>query len=100
MTDMTDPAPDEADAAAMTMLDGNAAAGMLAEIFGTDLTAVPSKCAHCGNVADVGTTHAWMEGPGVVLRCSICHEVVLRVVETPTARYVDARGAAYLRLPR
>jgi len=94
---------DEADGmdhAMATMLDGNAAAGVLHEIFGADMTAAPSQCAHCGNVADVGTTHAWMEGPGIVLRCSICHEVVLRIVETPDARYVDARGAAYLRLPR
>jgi hypothetical protein len=93
MDDTTDPAR-------AMMLDGNAAAGLLHEIFGADITAVPSQCAHCGNVAAMGTTHAWMEGPGVVLRCSICHEVVIRVVETPDARYVDARGAAYLRLPR
>ena len=82
------------------MLDANAAAGMLRDIFGAEMTAVPSQCAHCGNVAEVGSTHAWMEGPGVVLRCSICHEVVLRVVETPTDHYVDARGAMYLRIPR
>ena len=88
------------DRALATMLDANAAAGMLQEIFGADMTAMPSQCAHCGNVGDVGTTHAWMEGPGIVLRCSICHEVILRLVETPTARYLDARGAAYLRLPR
>ena len=99
--DSMDQAMDEAtDPALARMLDGNAAAGMLHEIFGADMTAMPGQCGHCGHVADMGTTHAWMEGPGIVLRCSICHEVVLRVVETPTARYVDARGAAYLRLPR
>ena len=78
----------------------NAAAGVLRRSSAPTMTAVPSQCAHCGNVAAVGTTRAWMEGPGIVLRCSICHEVVLRIVETPDARYVDARGAAYLRLPR
>jgi hypothetical protein len=88
------------DRALATMLDANAAAGALQEIFGTEMTALPSQCAHCGNVADVGTTHAWMEGPGIVLRCSICHEVVMRIVDTPTARYIDARGVAYLRLPK
>jgi hypothetical protein len=31
-----------------------------------------------------------------VLRCPNCHGVILRVVETTTATYVDARGAAYL----
>jgi hypothetical protein len=82
-----------------TMLDGNAAAGILDAIFGADMTALPGQCAHCGNVAPLGTTHAWMEGPGIVLRCAICAGVVIRVVETPDARYIDARGAAYLRLP-
>ena len=56
------------------MLDGNAAAGILARHLRGEMTAMPSQCAHCGNVAEVGTTHAWMEGPGIVLRCSICHE--------------------------
>ena len=88
------------DQALATMLDGNAAAGVLYDIFGAEMTALPSQCAHCGNVAEVGTTHAWMEGPGIVLRCSICREVVIRIVETPDARYIDARGAAYLRLPK
>lgn len=87
------------DQARETMLDGNAAAGVLSDIFGADMTAETAQCTHCGNVAAMGTTHAWMEGPGIVLRCSICAEVVIRVVETPQARYVDARGAAYLRLP-
>ena len=87
------------DIARETMLDGNAAAGVLSDIFGADMTALPCRCAHCGNIAATGTTHAWMEGPGIVLRCSICAEVVIRIVETPEARYIDARGAAYLRLP-
>jgi hypothetical protein len=91
---------DTMDMAAARMVDANAAAGMLRDIFGVEMTAVPSQCAHCGNVADVGSTRAWMDGPGVVLRCSICHEVVLRVVETPDAYMVDARGATFLRLPR
>jgi hypothetical protein len=97
---MDDAMNEMTDIARATMLDGNAAAGVLGDIFGADMTAMPAQCAHCGNVAEVGSTHAWMEGPGVVLRCSICSEVVLRVVETPDARYIDARGAAYLRLPR
>ncbi len=80
-------------------LDGNAAAGVLEMIFGADMTAAPSQCTHCGNVAEVGTTRAYMEGPGIVLRCSVCSEVVVRVVQTPDATYLDARGAAYIRLP-
>jgi hypothetical protein len=91
---------DTMDPSVATMLDANAAAGVLRDAFGAEMTAVPGQCAHCGNVAEIGTTLAWMEGPGVVLRCSICHEVVIRIVATPTAHYVDARGAVYLRIPR
>lgn len=91
---------DPMDLADETMLDGNAVAGVLRGIFGTEMTARRGKCASCGNVAELGTLHAWMAGPGIVLRCSVCHEVVLRVVEVLNARYLDARGAAYLCLPR
>jgi hypothetical protein len=44
----------------------------------------------------VGAMRAYMGGPGAVLRCPACDEVVLRIVETADATYVDARGAAYL----
>ncbi len=35
--------------------------------------------------------------PGTVLRCPICDGVILRIVETDEATYVDARGMACLR---
>jgi Family of unknown function (DUF6510) len=81
-------------------LDANAAAGMLAEVFGTDMTAVPSRCGHCGNRAQIGTLRAYgLDGPGVVLRCSTCTEIVMRVMRRADGSFlVDARGAAYLRL--
>ena len=82
------------------MLDANAAAGILQEIFGVEMTAAPSECANCGNEAEVGTLLAFTHGPGFVLRCAACENVVLRIVETPEAIYLDARGAVYLRLAR
>ena len=82
------------------MLDANAAAGVLAEIFGVEMTAAPTECASCGNEAAIGTLLAFIEGPGIVLRCSACENVVLRLVQTPAATFLDARGAVYLRLTR
>lgn len=82
------------------MLDANAAAGLLHEIFGAEMTASPTECAHCGREGDVGTLLAFTHGPGVVLRCSGCENVVIRIVQTPDAIYLDARGAVYLRLSR
>ena len=81
-------------------LDGNALAGMLESLFGGDVTAMPGRCAHCGTVNLVGAMRAYTQAPGAVLRCPACDEVVLRVVTTAEATYVDARGAAYLRFER
>ncbi len=80
------------------MLDANATAGLLFEIFGVEMTASPTECAHCGNEGEIGTLLAFTQGPGVILRCSACEQVVLRIVQTPHEIVLDARGAVYLRL--
>jgi hypothetical protein len=82
------------------MLDANATAGLLYEIFGVEMTASPTECANCGNEGEIGQLLAFVQGPGVVLRCSACESVVLRIVRTPDAIYLDARGAVYLQLRR
>ena len=80
-------------------LDANAAAGMLMEIFGTEMTVAASRCTHCGNRAQIGTLRAYMQAPGLVLRCSVCTQVVMRVMRRPDGSFlVDARGAAYIRM--
>jgi hypothetical protein len=83
-----------------TGLDANAVAGLLNEVFGTEMTDVASRCAHCGNRAEIGTFRAYgLNGPGVVLRCSTCTEIVLRIMRRADGTYlVDIRGAAYLRM--
>jgi Family of unknown function (DUF6510) len=81
-------------------LDANALAGTLEMLFGADMTAVPGRCAHCGTTHMVGAMRAYMRAPGAVLRCPTCDGVVLRVVQTTEATYVDARGVAYLRFAR
>lgn len=75
-------------------LDANAIAGMLHEVFGAEMTAQESQCAHCGNQAQVGTFRVYdMHGPGVVVRCSTCAEIVIRLVRRPDGTYlVDAAG--------
>ena len=82
------------------MLDANAAAGILYEIFGVEMTASPTECAHCGNEGEIGELLAFTQGPGIVLRCVKCENVILRIVQTPDAVYLDARGAVYLRLSK
>jgi hypothetical protein len=82
------------------MLDANATAGLLYEIFGVEMTAAPTECANCGNEDEIGTLLAFIHGPGIILRCSTCEHVVLRIVQTPDEIILDARGAVYLRLAR
>lgn len=86
------------DPAGALVVDGNAVAGELEELLGSDMTATLHRCASCGNRAAMATLRAWTGGPGIVLRCSVCQEVVLRLVRTPTATYLDMRGAAYVNL--
>ena len=82
------------------MLDANATAGLLYEIFGAEMTASPTECAHCGNAGGLGALLAFTHGPGIVLRCSACEQVVLRITQLPDEIILDARGAVYLRLAR
>ena len=78
-------------------LDANAVAGMLEEVFGKEMTAADSQCAHCGNHAQVGTFRVYdMAGPGIILRCSTCTEIVIRLVRRPDGTVlVDVSGATY-----
>jgi phage FluMu protein Com len=95
MPDTVDEDPDVAQ-----VLDGNAVGGTLTALFGADVTAVPGRCIHCGTVSAVAELRAFVRAPGTVLRCPTCAGVVMRIVETPDATYVDMRGAAYLRFER
>jgi len=78
-------------------VDANGIAGLLAEVFGREVTAMDERCVHCGTVSIVGTLRVYMRGPGIVVRCPACAEVVLRIVDTPSGRRIDLTGATHLR---
>jgi hypothetical protein len=81
-------------------VDANAIGGLLATVFGSDVTAMPGQCATCHTVSIVGTMRTYMRGPGIVVRCPACAEIMLRIVQTPSEVLVDARGVSYLRMRR
>jgi hypothetical protein len=58
-------------------LDGNAAAGMLREVFVYDLSGARGACASCGAIGQMGGQHLYMypRSPGAVLRCHTCEGV-------------------------
>lgn len=80
-------------------LDGNAAAGRLADVFAFDATTVRSTCAGCGVTALVAEYHVYMDAPGTILRCPSCDAAVLRIAQTPGRTWLDLRGAALLEIP-
>lgn len=88
------------DANTEMMLDGNALGGMMLEMFGVEMTATQTECAHCGTGNEMGALMVFTQAPGVVMRCPACEQIMVRVVRTPTAMYLDARGATYLRIAR
>ena len=87
------------DPAVELTVDANAIAGLLMAVFGREVTALEERCAHCQTVSVVGTLRVYLRGPGVIVRCPACTEVVLRFVETPAGRRVDVSGATHLAVP-
>jgi uncharacterized protein DUF6510 len=79
-------------------LDGNAAAGELSKIFVMDVTGAEEQCAHCGATKRFAEAHLYMDGPGVVARCPVCENVLLRVVSARQRVLLDVRGMTYLSL--
>jgi hypothetical protein len=79
-------------------LDGNAAAGELSNIFTIDVTATEGQCAHCGAIKRFAEAHIYMQGPGIVARCSVCQHVLLRLVNARQRVFLDLRGMRCLML--
>jgi hypothetical protein len=79
-------------------LDGNAAAGLLSEIFVRDVTVAVGTCAACGNRAELGAVHVYMHAPGVVLRCPRCEAVLMRIVQAESRCWLDVQGVRSLEL--
>ena len=77
-------------------LDGNAAAGALSEIFTFDVTMARGRCEQCGAVAALATARWYPDSHGLVLRCSLCEGVLLRLVDHDDRSWVDLRGLSFL----
>ena len=78
-------------------LDGNAIAGLLAELFGTEMTTVDRACASCGEHHAVGA-HRLHRGAGMVLRCPSCDDVAMTIAMSEERRLVTMRGSWTLEL--
>jgi hypothetical protein len=79
-------------------LDGNAAGGELSKVFAVDIAAALCQCGNCGAIRPFAEAHLYMQGPGVVARCCVCEDVLLRVVSARQSIFLDVRGLTYLRV--
>jgi phage FluMu protein Com len=82
----------------MEELDGNAAAGALAEVFVPDVTAARGRCHTCGNIAAVAEACVYVEAPGLVIRCRACDNVLLVLVRTGQSHVLALHGMSWLEL--
>lgn len=80
-------------------LDGNAAGGLLGEIFPFDMTTVWSVCSGCGAMDQIATHVTYTDAPGIVLRCRHCDTVLIRVAHGGGRYWLDLRGAVCLQFP-
>ncbi|MDX6422608.1 MAG: hypothetical protein QOI67_79 [Gaiellaceae bacterium] len=80
-------------------LDGNAAAGVLREVFGSEMTTAVGTCGSCGAVDLVGAVHVYVAA-GVVLRCPSCEAVLMRIVESESRFWIDLTGLRSIELQR
>ena len=81
-------------------LDGNAAAGMLRDLFVHELSAARGRCASCGTIAQMGSQHLYMYplSPGAVLRCSACQAVLMVVVHAGGRYRLGMHGLTWLEM--
>jgi hypothetical protein len=73
-----------------THLDGNAAGGMLVDVFAHEMTAALASCGGCGTVAPLGALLEYGQPMGIVL---------LRIVRTPGLLRLDFSGIRLLTIP-
>jgi len=83
----------------MEALDGNAIGGMLYQVFGAEMTMAQAVCGHCGARGPLAECEVYLGGPGVVVRCRVCHTIVMVFVEVREMVCVDLSGLSELELP-
>jgi hypothetical protein len=80
----------------MEALDGNSIGGLLADVFGSDMTAATSVCGSCGASGPVGELAVYSRAPGTVVRCRHCYSVLMAFAHVRGMICADLSGLAAL----
>ena len=79
-------------------LDGNAAGGMLNEIFPFEMTAAEVTCGGCGTTRPIGELMLYRHGMGSILRCAGCDKALMRITHIRGFYRLDLSGMSCLRI--
>ena len=74
-------------------LDGNAAGGLLREVFAFDATTARTTCAGCDRTRPMAELMLYAVELGAILRCPSCDQAVVRIGRTSRGLWLDLRGA-------
>ncbi|WP_236038846.1 DUF6510 family protein [Ktedonobacter robiniae] len=79
-------------------LDGNAAGGILQEIFPFEMTQAQATCTGCGATGAIGALAVYMHGMGTVIRCPSCDTVLIRIAQRRGQYWLDMQGVRVLQI--
>jgi hypothetical protein len=79
------------------MLDGNAVAGLLQEVFAVEMTTAVGTCGNCGARDAVGAMHVY-RGAGTVLRCPHCDNALVTIVKADAQVLIGFPGVRTLQV--
>jgi Family of unknown function (DUF6510) len=79
------------------MLDGNAVAGMLSEVFAVEMTTAPMTCGNCGTSGAVGAMHVF-RGAGIVMRRPNCDNTIAKIVKDGARMWMNFGGMQALEI--
>ena len=75
-------------------LDGNAAAGAFADALGQHVDTADIICATCSDRSLFAQKYAYLDGPGMTLRCPRCGQIIARLTVTPHGTWLSLAGSA------
>ncbi|GAA1560130.1 hypothetical protein GCM10009789_11770 [Kribbella sancticallisti] len=78
----------------MGIVDGNAMAGLMHDLFARDMTTVGYKCGSCGRTGVLAEMMVYMSGPGTVARCRDCDAILVMLTERRGMYCIDTPGLA------
>jgi ribosomal protein S27E len=78
----------------METLDGNALAGLFAEVFGEDMTSTVITCRTCGTTQVIGETVVYPNPMAAIVRCRTCTQLLILITQIHGVSCVDMLGVA------